>query len=143
MTSMVRLTADRLRFVLVVIAALTIVSGLAQLIAPDIVLGLLDAESTTTTRHFFAIVGMFMTVIGALLVQALLTDLVPPYVVLWCGIQKFGAFVAVTVAVVRDLFSALALLVALFDLATALLAAAFWYRLQRERVPASTTGAAA
>ena len=69
------------------IAALTVLSGSASC-APGVVLDLLGAESTPTTRHFFAIVGMFMAVVGGVLLQALLTEPTPAYVVLWGAAQK-------------------------------------------------------
>jgi hypothetical protein len=122
--------SDWLRSLLLVIGGLTVASGLGQLLAPGFVLDQLDAESTGTTRHFFAIIGMFMMVVGGLLVHALLRPPTPAYVLLWAGLQKLGAFGAVGVAVWRDLFSSLALLVAFFDLATALLCAVMWRRLR-------------
>ena len=131
MTAIQRLVADPLRGVVAAISALTVLSGLGQLVAPGVVLDLLGAESTATTRHFFAIVGMFMAVVGAVMLQALLTEPTPPYVVLWGAVQKLGAFVAVAVGVARDLFGSIALVVAVFDLLTAVLAAALWHRLRR------------
>jgi hypothetical protein len=136
MTPVERLLADPLRGVVAAIAALTVVSGLGQLALPGTVLDLLGADSTPTTRHFFAIVGMFMAVVGGVTLQALLSDPAPPYVVLWCAGQKLGAFVAVSVGVARDLFGSVALVVALFDLLTAVLAAALWHRLRRTTVVA-------
>jgi hypothetical protein len=135
MISRHQLTDDPLRLALAVIAALTLLSGVGQLILPGTVLDILGAESTPTSRHFFAIVGMFMAVVGGLALQALLEPAVPPYVVLWAGLQKFGAFAAVAVGVARELFGGIALVVALFDLATALLFAMMWVRL-RQRAPA-------
>ena len=135
MTPVQHLIADPLRGVVAAISALTVLSGLSQLVAPGVVLDLLGAESTPTTRHFFAIVGMFMAVVGAVVLQALLTEPTPSYVVLWGAVQKLGAFIAVTVGVVRDLFASIALVVALFDLLTAVLAGTLWLRLRR-RVPA-------
>jgi hypothetical protein len=134
MTPVQRLLADPLRGVVAAISAITVLSGLGQLVAPGVVLDLLGAESTATTRHFFAIVGMFMAVVGAVTLQALLSEPTPSYVVLWCAVQKLGAFVAVSVGVVRDLFDSIALAVALFDLLTAALAAALWHRLRRPAV---------
>jgi len=131
MTLVQRLIADPLRGVVAAISAVTVLSGLGQLVAPGVVLDLLGAESTATTRHFFAIVGMFMAVVGATLLQALLTEPTPSYVVLWGAVQKLSAFVAVTVGVARDLFGSIALVVAVFDLLTAVLAAALWHRLRR------------
>jgi hypothetical protein len=131
MTPVQRLKADPLRGIVALISALTVLSGLAQLVAPGFVLDLLGAESTPTTRHFFAIVGMFMAVVGAVTLQALLSEPTPSYVVLWCAVQKFGAFVAVSVGVARDLFGSIAVVVAVFDLLTAALAAVLWHRLRR------------
>ena len=130
MISLERLLADRLRAVVAAIAALTVLSGLGQLLLPGTVLDLLGAESTATTRHFFAIIGMFMAVVGGVTLQALLVEPTPAFVVLWCAVQKLGAFVAVSVGVLRDLFSSVAMAVALFDLLTAVLATALWRRMR-------------
>ena len=134
MTRVQRLMADPLLGVVAAISALTVLSGLGQLVAPGVVLDLLGAESTATTRHFFAIVGMFMAVVGAVMLQALLTEPTPSYVVLWGAVQKLGAFVAVSVGVWRDLFGSIAMVVALFDLLTSVLAAALWHRPRRPAV---------
>ena len=131
-TAAERLRADPLRFVVAGIAGITVVSGLIQVVLPGLVLDLLGASSTPTTRHFFGIVGMFMAVIGALTLQALMTRSTPSYVIGWAALQKLAAFVAVTVGVVHDLFSVIALPVALFDLLTAVLAALLWRRLRSE-----------
>jgi hypothetical protein len=120
---------DRLAFLLAAIAAATIVSGLVQLVAPGFVLDLLDAESTKTTRHFFGIVGMFMAIVGGLLLHAMLRP--PPaagFVVFWASLQKLGASLAVAIGVGRGVFSDLALLVAGFDLLTAVIGALFLWR---------------
>jgi hypothetical protein len=131
MTAVQRLVADPLRGVVAAISALTVLSGLGQLVAPGLVLDLLGAESTATTRHFFAIVGMFMAVVGGVMLQALLTEPTPSYVVLWGAVQKLGAFIAVTVGVARDLFGSIAMVVAVFDLFTAVLAGVLWHRIRR------------
>ena len=142
MTGLDALRADRLRAVVAGVAALTVVSGLDQLLLPGVVLDALGAESTPTTRHFFAIVGMFMAVVGGVTLQALLSADPPPYVVMWCALQKAGAVAAVTVGVARDLFGGVALLVAGFDLLSAVLAGILWHRMRarpavpREQVPA-------
>jgi hypothetical protein len=120
---------DRLGFLLAAIAAATIVSGLVQLLAPGFVLDLLDAESTKTTRHFFGIVGMFMAIVGGLLLHTLLRPPPPAgFVIAWASLQKLGACIAVTLGVGRDVFSKLALLVAGFDLLTAAVGALYLWR---------------
>lgn len=126
-----RLTRDPLRAAVAMIAAITVVSGLVQLIAPGFVLGIIDAESTSTTRHFFAIVGMFMAIVGGLLLQVLLTRTDERTVVLWGAVQKLGASVAVGVGVSRGVFGGLALLIAAFDLFSSGLLGWLWARMRR------------
>jgi hypothetical protein len=122
-----QVTGDPLRLALFLVGAVTVLTGVVQLVAPGPVLGLLSADSTATTRHLFATVGMFMAVVGGLLVHALLVHALlsaappPPYLLLWAGAQKFGAFVLVGAGVARGLFGLSALVVAVFDLVTAVL----------------------
>ncbi|WP_195911362.1 hypothetical protein [Streptomyces kaniharaensis] len=131
-----RVTGDPLRLVLVLIGVVTVLTGLVQLVVPGAVLDVLSAESTPTGRHLFATVGMFMIVIGGLVVQGLLSPAPPSYLPLWVGLQKFAASVLVAVAVARDLFGPVALLVAAFDFATAILCALMWRRLLIHRAGA-------
>ena len=126
------------RWLVLFIAATTIVAGVVQLVAPGFVLRFLDASSTQTTRHFFAIVGMFMAVIGGLLLHTLLSRADSFPVLLWAGIQKFGAFVAVTLGVLNDVFSGLGVAVAINDLLSA--GVILWYlRLRTARTSPTTT----
>lgn len=131
MSAMRQLTQDRLRLVVALIAAVTIVSGLVQLVAPGFVLGVIDAESTDSTRHFFAIVGMFMAIVGGLLLHVLWTATDERTVLLWAAVQKFGAFAAVGIGVGRGVFGSLALLIAAFDLLSSALLVWLWIRMRR------------
>lgn len=111
------------------IAASTAAAGIVQLLAPEFVLDLVDAESTATSRHFFAIVGMFMAVVGGLLGHSMLR---PPdaerdrLVLLWAAVQKAGAFGGVSLGIANDVFGGLAVLVAVNDLGSAVVLA--WFR---------------
>ncbi|NNH06819.1 hypothetical protein HLB10_06880 [Cellulomonas fimi] len=109
--------------VLVAIGWVTVASGAAQVLAPGFVLSLLGATDDATTRQLFATVGMFMVVVGGLLLTTLSRPRHDPDVVLWAAVQKAGAAVAVTVGVARGVLDPLALAVAAFDLVTALLLA--------------------
>lgn len=131
MSARARLTRDPLRAAVAAIAAVTVISGLVQLIAPGFVLGVIDAESTATTRHFFAIVGMFMAIVGGLLLHVLLVERDERTVVLWGTVQKLGASVAVGVGVARGVFGGLALLIAAFDLFSGVLLGWLWARMRR------------
>ncbi|MFE4198254.1 hypothetical protein ACFRJ9_20595 [Paenarthrobacter sp. NPDC056912] len=121
--------ADPLRAVLAVIAVITVVTGAVQVPFGGAVLQLIGAESTPETRQLFGTVGMFMVVVGGLLLHTLLNAVPSPEVVLWSGIQKTGAFGAVGIGVLNGVFSPIALLVAFFDLATAILLFIYWRRI--------------
>lgn len=102
--------------VILLISALTVASGLGQILFPGFILGLMNGETTPSSTHFFGIIGMFMVLFGGLLLQSLLTSGNNSTAVLWAGLQKFGAAGAVGLAVVRGILSPLALGVAAFDL---------------------------
>ena len=110
-----------LNLIVILISLVTILSGLSQVIMPSFVLELIGAEISPTTSHFFAIIGMFMALFGGLMLHTLYSTHTTPEAVLWCALQKLGAFVAVTLGVVNGIFNPLALGVAIFDLFSGLL----------------------
>jgi hypothetical protein len=132
------IAADPLRALLAAIALLTALTGATQMFAPGAVLRPLGAELTSTTRHLFATVGMFMVIVGGMLATTLLSHQPTPVVVVWSALQKLGAFLAVLLGVLADVFGSVALGVAFFDLITALLLGLYWHRLRRGGVPAGT-----
>ncbi len=121
-----------LRLCVVAIGLVTVASGALQLAQPGLILTLIAGPSSAMARHFFAIVGMFMVLFGGLVLQTLRSESrgEPGGVaLLWCTLQKLGASAAVGLGVLSGVFSPIALLVAGFDLASAVL---FWsYRLSR------------
>lgn len=117
---------DVVFWLLVAIGASTAVAGVVQVVAPGFVLDLLDADRSATSRHLFAIVGMFMACFGGALLQAVMSGRDERTVLLWAGLQKLGAFVAVSLGVANDVFAGLAVLVALNDLASGALI--LWHR---------------
>jgi hypothetical protein len=112
------------------IAALTILSGLVQVIVPGLLLRIFSAEVTPTSKHFFGIVGMFMFLFGGVLLHALLSPGNQSIVVLWAGLQKIGAVCAVTLGVVNHIFSPLGLLIAAFDFISAVIIIWYWVQLR-------------
>jgi uncharacterized protein YjeT (DUF2065 family) len=104
----------------------TLVSGLAQMVAPSVVLAALRGEVTATSAHLFRIVGMLMALFGGLLLQSYKRPAAEGRMpVLYCGWQKTGAVAAVTWAVSSGLFSPIALCVAGFDFISAIALFAF------------------
>ncbi|WP_197059314.1 hypothetical protein [Cryobacterium sp. MLB-32] len=123
-----------LRAVLVAIAAITALTGVAEILAPAAVLTVLGAVPTPLATQLFATVGLFMVVVGGLLTQSLLRRTPHRDVVFWSGLQKAAASVAVGVGVFTGVFDRIALLVSAFDLATAVLLYVYWQRLRRRVV---------
>ncbi len=116
----------RLRGLLLAIAAVTVLSGLVQLLRPGFVLGLVGGPQEAGVRHCFGIIGMFMVLFGGLAWQALRAPAEQQRLPLrWAALQKLGAAGAVGLGVHHHLFSGLALGVAGFDLLTGLLFLAY------------------
>jgi hypothetical protein len=126
-----RWRSDPLRWTLVTIAAGTTLSGAVQMVAPGFVLDLLSAPSSTATRLFFGIVGMFMTIIGAVLLHALLEPYDRRIVVFWAAMQKLAAAGAVALCVAKNVFSNYGLLLSAFDFATGALGLGYLWRIRR------------
>lgn len=111
---------------LLLIAGVTILSGLLQMVAPGVVLRLIGAPVTPASGHFFGLVGMFMALFGGALWQALRAG-GNRVVLFWSGLQKAGAVLGVAIGVYREIFSGLALGVAGFDLLSAVLIFYYWF----------------
>jgi hypothetical protein len=120
-----------LRLTLILIAAITVVSGAAQLVAGEMILGLIAPSATGAEVHLFGTVGMFMVITGAMFCQSLIQRTDAPAISLWIAVQKFAAAVLVFIAWMKGYFLWLALGVAAFDFATGILAFLFWRRLPR------------
>ena len=123
---------DWLYWLLVLIAAMTALTGAIQAVVPAFLLRFLSAETTITSQHFFAIVGMFMVLFGGATLHALISRKHHPIVILWSSFQKFGASVAVGLGVLNGVFSSLAWVVAIVDFISGLLAIWYWSRIRRE-----------
>jgi hypothetical protein len=125
-----RIQSDPLHRLLLAIAAGTFLSGLVLIVFPGLVLDLLGAPTRTSDKLFFAIIGMFMAVVGGLLTHALLRPPPSRLVVGWSALQKLGASVAMAFAVVLDVFSLAGLGLVVFDFTSALVAGAYWWRIR-------------
>lgn len=119
-----------LRRGLLAIAAGTFLSGLLLIVLQKWILDLLSAPTTTSDRLFFAIIGMFMAIVGGTLTQDLRRR--PSRLVVgWSALQKLGASGAMSLAVALSIFSYYGIILAGFDFCSALLAVAYWWRLSR------------
>ncbi|MCS4436921.1 patatin [Aquiflexum gelatinilyticum] len=110
-----------LTLIVIAISMVTVISGLTQVFMPATVLKIIGADITDSTNHLFGIVGMFMALFGGMLIHNIYSIHPSKVVVVWCALQKLGAFVAVSLGVMSGLFSWMALSVAIFDLFSGLL----------------------
>ena len=115
--------ADPMTTLVAAIAAGTVAAGLFQVVFPGVVLGVIDGNDDATAKHFFAIVGMFMAIIGSLVLHSIWRNEARRLIEGWGAVQKFGASIAVGLGVANDVFSSLALLVAAFDLLSGIIMA--------------------
>jgi hypothetical protein len=112
-------------WLILAISAITVVTGLVQIVAPGFVLGIVGVNQDTTSEQLFATIGMFMTLFGAMLFQALRSASNQQVAVFCAAMQKLGACIAVFAGVRRHVFSTVALLIAGFDGLSGCLI--FWY----------------
>jgi hypothetical protein len=126
---LIELTDDEARDALVAIGAVTILTGATQALVPGPLLRSLKVADGPATRQLFGTVGMFMVVVGGLMVGGLRRPALARDVAFWAGAQKLGAAAAVALGVRRSVFAKRALLVAGFDLASGLLALDYRRRL--------------
>ncbi|MBC7450372.1 MAG: patatin [Cytophagales bacterium] len=118
-----------LKLIILLISIATLFSGILQLVKPDFVLQMVGAEITPTTKQFFAIIGMFMALFGGLMIHTLYAAVTSREAVLWSGLQKIGAFTAVSIGYMHGLFIMMAMGVALFDLFSGILFIIYWIQL--------------
>jgi hypothetical protein len=117
----------RIRLILLLISVTTLLSGLIQLFAPGYVLEFVGTEMDTNTKQLFSTIGMFMFLFGAMMVHVLYSEEDNRVAVIWSGLQKLAASVAVFVGIIKGVFVPLVAVVALFDLLSGLL---FFYYLK-------------
>jgi hypothetical protein len=103
------------------IAGITILTGVIQLLWPGRLLPLLGVEVSAATAQLFGTVGVFMMLFGGAVLHAQARSEALPVVLLWAALQKIAASLLVGCGVLRGVFAPLALLVAGFDLASGLL----------------------
>jgi hypothetical protein len=120
-----------LRLTLMIIAAITVLSGATQMVAGQFVLDIIATSATGPEVHLFQTVGMFMVITGSMFLQSLISRTDAPAISFWIAVQKFAAAVLVLIAFIKGYFIWLALGVAVFDAFTGFLAILFWKRLPR------------
>lgn len=116
-----------LRPIILLISLATLFSGAMQVVAPAFVLNFVGAEINLATKQLFATIGMFMFLFGAMMVHALYNAENNRVAIIWSGLQKLGAAVAVAAGIFAGVFAPIAGGVAIFDLFSGVL---FFYYLK-------------
>jgi hypothetical protein len=110
------------RRITVAIAWLTALSGIALVFVPPKLLALLTTQPPDATDvHLFAIVGIFMAVVGGLLASAMRRPHALATVLPWSTLQKFLAAAFVAWGIMRGVLSPLGWPIAAIDFASGLL----------------------
>jgi hypothetical protein len=117
------------------IAAITLFTGSVQILFPAPILAVLSAEQSPAALHFFGLVGMFMALFGGALLHGLFAQQANRVVILWAGLQKFGAVAGVGIGVLHGIFAPLALLVTVFDFISGVLILTYLRYLPASRRP--------
>ena len=122
-----------LRLILLLISAITLISGAFQLVAPSFVLNFVGASVDLTTKQFFATIGMFMFLFGGMLIHALYNEDDNRVVVIWSALQKFGASIVVVIGIIKGVFLPVAGSVAAFDFLSGILIFVYLWSLNRDK----------
>ncbi|MGD0443921.1 MAG: hypothetical protein ABSA39_08290 [Edaphobacter sp.] len=118
-------------WLILLISAATIISGLVQLLAPQFVLALVGADRNPISEQLFSTIGMFMAIFGGMLLQAMRSPSNQSVAIFWSALQKFGASSAVILGVERQVFSVVALAIATFDALSGCLILWYWFQVRR------------
>ena len=118
-------------WLIILISAATIISGLVQLVAPQFVLAIVGADINPTSGQLFSTIGMFMALFGGMLLQAMRSPSTQSVAIFWSALQKFGASAAVIIGVERHVFSMIALAIAAFDALSGCLILWYWFQVRR------------
>jgi hypothetical protein len=118
-------------WLILLISAATLISGLVQLVCPRFVLGIVGADSNVTSAQLFSAIGMFMALFGGMLLQAMRSPSNQSVAIFWSALQKFGASAAVIIGVERHVFSVIALAIATFDGLSGCLILWYWFQVRR------------
>jgi len=110
-----------LRLIILIISLFTVIAGALQVVKPAFVLSFIQGETSPTAVQLFSTIGMFMFFFGGLMMHSLYSAYSDKTAVLWCGLQKAGASIAVFIGISKGLFSSTAALVAGFDLFSAVI----------------------
>jgi hypothetical protein len=102
-------------WLLILIAVITVLSGIGQLLLPDAALALMNITPLPETRYLFRLVSLLTALFGGALLHTAFPGQYQSTVLLWAGLQKLLGAAAVLLAVLNGLIAAPTLLIAAYD----------------------------
>lgn len=88
-------------WLLIIIAAITVLSAIAQIIEPETALSLTGLTASPETVYLFRLVSLLTALFGGMLLHAALAGDNRSILLLWAGLQKVISAAAVTLAVIN------------------------------------------
>lgn len=113
-------TRNWMRWLLIIIAAITLLSAGGQFLAPGLALAFMGLGADNATVYLFRLLSLFVALFGGALLQTAVTSRFEPAVLLWAGLQKLLSAAAMLLGVTSGLLASQILLVAGYDFAAGL-----------------------
>jgi hypothetical protein len=101
--------------IVLLIAWMTTITGLIQIVAPGLFLPVLGIKDNVGASHLFSTVGMFMVIIGGMTAHTMASKHPHQLTLTWSSLQKLGASLAVGIGITRGIFAPIAWIVVLTD----------------------------
>jgi hypothetical protein len=116
-------------WLLIAAAVITLLSGLIQLIIPEIILNIMGVIPSAETIYFFRIVSLLTGLFGGAVLHSTFYPQSQAIILLWASLQKLLGAAAVILAVISGLLASGALAAAGYDFLAGLFM--LWYRQNR------------
>lgn len=110
----------------IAVAVLTMLSGIAQIVASRTILPMMQATIAPETVYLFIIVSMLTSLFGAALLHGLLSRQRQTVVVFWASVQKVLGAAAVFVAALNDIIARSVLVAAGYDFLAGIFIFGYW-----------------
>jgi len=102
-------------WLLILVALITLLSGIGQLIIPDTALTFMGVNPLPETRYLFRLVSLLTALFGGALLHTALPRRYELTLLLWASLQKLLGAAAVVLAVLSGLIASPTLLIAGYD----------------------------
>lgn len=113
-------------WIILAIAVITMLSGIAQSVAPRAVLSMMQVTVSPETVYLFIVVSLLTSLFGAALLHALLSRQRQAVIIFWASVQKVLGAAAVFIAALNGIIARSALLAAGYDFLAGIFIFGYW-----------------